>query len=177
MLSGHSFLPNDRDFSSIELAKKRHPTVYVPNEWYELVKGCHHKNPFVVSAMATENFVSVKSLTAHVVNRKQNNNNAKVNWLKILWLRVSRDNLYQFFYQYSLNDWEAWKVVNLAPKARGRPTNLGRVQLPQLCDRPCRINSLKVRDLQSLLQFVPPEHHTFYQNLIPDSEDSDTDHE
>ena len=46
MLSGHSFLPNDRDFGSIELAKKRHPTGYVPDEWYELVRG----NPFVISA-------------------------------------------------------------------------------------------------------------------------------
>ena len=141
MLSGHTFLPNDRDFGSVELAKKRHPTVYVPDEWYELVRGARHKNPFVVSAMNTESFVSIKSLTSNIVNRKQNIDKAQVNWFKILWIRVTKDKPLQFLYRYSLNELEVWKVVNLARKTRGRPTNLGTIQLPQLRSGPCKPRS------------------------------------
>lgn len=49
--------------SSIELAKKRHPT-YVPDE---LVRGARCKNPFAVSLMNTDSIISIKSLTAHIV--------------------------------------------------------------------------------------------------------------
>ena len=38
MYSGHSFLPNDRDFGSIEQRKRQVQTVYVPQQWYELVR-------------------------------------------------------------------------------------------------------------------------------------------
>ena len=106
MLTGHSFLPNDRDFSSIELAKKRHSTIYVPDEWYDLVRGARRKNAFAVSVMNTDNFVSIKSLTSHIINRKVNEDKVKVDWLKILWIRVSKDKPLQFLYRYSLNELE-----------------------------------------------------------------------
>ena len=34
MYSGHSFLPNDQDFGSIEQRKRQVQTVYVPQQWY-----------------------------------------------------------------------------------------------------------------------------------------------
>ena len=38
MLSGHSYLPNDRDFGSIEKAHQRMQHVYIPEGWCTLVE-------------------------------------------------------------------------------------------------------------------------------------------
>ena len=38
MLPGQSYLPNDRDFANIELAKKRKQLIYIPDDWCALVK-------------------------------------------------------------------------------------------------------------------------------------------
>lgn len=72
---------------------------------------------------------------------------------------------------------DAWKVVNLACKTKGRPANMGRILPPQLYDGPCNINPLKHKDHISILEYVPPVHHSFYHSLNAEddhaSEDSD----
>lgn len=68
--------------------------------------------------------------------------------------------------------------MNVARKSRGSPPNLGRVQLPQLYNGPCKIKSQKLKDLHSLLEYVPPFHHSFYQSLqADDKHDVDSDME
>jgi hypothetical protein len=37
LVSGHSFLPCDRDFRVIEKQKKYHPEVYIPNDWITVI--------------------------------------------------------------------------------------------------------------------------------------------
>ena len=58
--------------------------------------------------------------------------------------------------------------------SRGRPANLGRIGLPLLHNGPCKLNPLKVRDLQSLLDYIPPLHHRFYQGLKANTEDDES---
>ena len=43
MTVGHSYLPNDRDFGSIETERRKHNTVFVPEEWYELIVNARRK--------------------------------------------------------------------------------------------------------------------------------------
>lgn len=45
MVSGHSFLPNDTDFGVIERESKKHPFIYGPNEWFQIIKSAKKKNP------------------------------------------------------------------------------------------------------------------------------------
>lgn len=71
MVSGHSYLPNDRGFGNIETAKRRGRHIYVPEDWYTLVHEAHHQNAFSVKEMQPSDFVSLKDLAA-VVNRKTN---------------------------------------------------------------------------------------------------------
>ena len=42
---------------------------------------------------------------------------------------------------------------------------MGRVSLPRLHDGPCQINDKKLADLRSLLDFISPVYHSFYQEL------------
>ena len=83
MVSGHSYLPNDRDFGSIELARRRQTSLYVPEQWGELVRKARRVNPFQVRWMTQADFVSVGLLKDAIVNRKVNTDGEKAEWLKI----------------------------------------------------------------------------------------------
>ena len=64
MLSGHSYLPNDRDFGAIEKASRRAEHIFVPEDWCLLVKMARRKNAFVAVRM------SLESVKAQIVKRK-----------------------------------------------------------------------------------------------------------
>ena len=120
MISGHSFLPNDRDFGHVELSKEK-SNIFVPKHWEEVVKQAGRKNRFHVSRMNREEFFSLKPLKQEIINRKVNRNGAKVQWLKMHWIFVSKDSPFQFKYRYSNNTLEAWKTVDLKRKTRSSP--------------------------------------------------------
>ena len=165
MISGHSFLPNDRDFGQIEQSRKKVMQIYVPEDWENVVRQARRKNPFMVSRMKREDFVSLKPLKAVIVNRIVNIHGAKVEWLKIHWIAVSKEQPLQFCYRYSNNTLERWKTVDLKPKSKGRPTDMGKIVLPALYTRPRIVNAKKVSDLMELLNYVPPIFHEFYEQL------------
>lgn len=55
----------------LSLPKKKQ-AIYIPDDWYSLVRETRQKNPFSVCEMKSEDFVSIKSLKLHIVNRKVN---------------------------------------------------------------------------------------------------------
>ena len=165
MVSGHSYLPNDRDFGSIETAKRRIQHVFVPADWESLIHNCRKKNAFTVRQMKREDFFAISELTKYVINRKTNKDKQKVNWLKYLWIRVEKSAPLAYKYRTSHNDLEQWKVVDLKPIRRGRPADISRASLQHLYAGPRTINKKKLDDLKELLDFIPPVHHSFYQNL------------
>ena len=83
MVPGHSYLPNGRDLSSIENAKRKTQHIYVPSQWYDLVRDCRRQNPFEVVVMKAEDFKSVSEVKSSIMNRKKNTDNDKVEWLKM----------------------------------------------------------------------------------------------
>ena len=88
---------------------------------------------------------------------------------------MSKDKPLQFRYRYSHNTLEEWKVVDLKRKTKGRPPDMGRILPTELHSHPRPIRAAK-NDLMDLLEFVPPVHHAFYQDLLggggtEDSED------
>ena len=168
MVSGHSYLPNDRDFGSIETAKRPTQHIYTPEHWYDLVKKSRRVNPFHVTEMSKDDFLSFKDLTAAIVNRKKDIHVQSVEWLKMRWISVSKDKPLRFSVRYNHNTLEALKTVDLKRKSKGRPIDLGRINLKPLYDGPRAINPNKLNDLKSLLQFVPPVHHPFYMGLVQD---------
>ena len=72
MTVGHSYLPNDKDFGSIETKRRKCNTVFVPEEWSELILKSRRKNPFTVTNMAQTGFVSLVPVSKSFVNRKKN---------------------------------------------------------------------------------------------------------
>ena len=73
MVVGHSYLPNDWDFGSIKTATRRASHLYVPTDWSYLTRNCWRKNPFTVTYMTQNDFVSLRDLPkAFFVNNKVN---------------------------------------------------------------------------------------------------------
>ena len=72
MTVGHSYLPNDRDFSSIETERCKRNTTFVPEEWSELILKSKRKNPFTATNMAQADFVSLVLVYKSFINRKKN---------------------------------------------------------------------------------------------------------
>ena len=68
MLKGHSRLPNDRDFGSIENAKKT-SSAMVPEEYIKLIQNSQTgENKFVVKEMKQHDFFYYKSLSREMIN-------------------------------------------------------------------------------------------------------------
>ena len=165
MVSGHSYLPNDRDFGSIENANRRTQLVYVPEDWCTLVERARSKNPFQVVRIKREDFVSVKNIRAEIVHRKVNTKKEKVEWLNIRWIELRKEKPFEIRYRYSHNCLEAWKILDVQRKRVGRPPDPGRIPLERFGATPRPINTKKLQDLRELLDFIPPVHHAFYNDL------------
>lgn len=56
--TGHTFLPNDSDFSVFECSLKKHEKVYTITEYMEIMKNCRIANKFEVKRMSSQNFFS-----------------------------------------------------------------------------------------------------------------------
>ncbi|EFN66704.1 hypothetical protein EAG_00309, partial [Camponotus floridanus] len=51
LISGHSFLPNDRDFGVVEMSLKKNNLLFVPQDYYNIIKKCRKGNNFIVNEM------------------------------------------------------------------------------------------------------------------------------
>ena len=105
MVSAHSYLPNDRDFGSIEHANRHFQQVFVPEEWCTLVERARTKNPFHIVWMEGEDQVSMKAMKSEVVHRKVNTRKEKVDWLSIRWLQLRKDNLMRLVTDTATTRW------------------------------------------------------------------------
>ena len=164
--SGHSFLPNDSDFSDIEKQSKKHPCVYSPDEWCDVIEASRQgRKKFEVVKMTSQDFVSTKILEESITNRKKTTSGKKVAWLDIRWIKVTKDEPYNLFLKYSHKDEEEWSVLDLTKHGKGRRVNLGAAEQDLLYPGGRTITNAKKADLLSILKFIPQVYHGFYRKL------------
>ncbi|XP_039293094.1 uncharacterized protein LOC120353433 isoform X2 [Nilaparvata lugens] len=164
MVSGHSYLPNDRDFASVENFA-RGKFMYEPQCWYNVILKCRKNNTFHFKRMQCEDFESVSKLEASITRRKKNLANGQVNWLKIQWIRLLKDRPFTILYKESLNEEIPFSELNIKPAKPGRNTSLHNVDQLLLHPNGREVTKAKKMDMLSLLAYIPPIHHSFYQNL------------
>lgn len=69
---GHSYNSCDRCFGVIEKARKSVENVYLPDDWYSIIRGTTRgKELFWLKEMAQEEFFSCKELLKFIINRKK----------------------------------------------------------------------------------------------------------
>lgn len=175
LLPGHTYLPCDRDFGLIEKQKKKVQYLYIPEEWIPLIKKARTKSPFDVCWMQVGDFKSMAPVLEILKRRQKATTGEPIEFRNIMWMRFEKScpPLLQYSYKWSHDANESWKQVDVSKSVRGRPSNaalanttLARLNLPQKYDSPRPIKAAKLRDLKSILEFVPPVHHAFYTSLI-----------
>lgn len=174
MVSGHSFLPNDRDFGMVEqYAKNR--VKFVPEDWYSIIKKCKAKKPFDVNVMDRTDFFSTSLLEKSVTRRKTNTNNEQISWLKIQWLHFDKKHPYKIFYKETLNEDIKFKEINLTPnKKKGRLMDFKNIDLPFLYESSLPVTASKKKNMEELFQFIPPVCQNFFRSLKVVRENSNT---
>ena len=81
LFRGHTYLPNDRDFSHIE--KKTTAHVYIQDQWEDVIASCRPSNPFKVQQMTLELFLDFSELDKKFTRRK---NGRQVLISKVIWM-------------------------------------------------------------------------------------------
>lgn len=165
LVSGHSYLACDRDFGVIEKHKKGYNDIYVPNDWVKIIKGARKRNPFVVIEMQKADFISTEPLEKNITNRKKTNDGHPVNWLKMQWLKYSASNHYEFSYKESNNEDVLFNTINVRKRNASTSASTLLDTLPMLYPNGRKIDVKKFANLQELLDFIPPVHHKFYNDL------------
>lgn len=115
--------------------------------------------------MGQEDFLAFSKLIGNVlVKRVSDTNGEKVSWLKIKWLRYTREfGIIQF--KYSLEEDVPFRTLDLRKgKRRGRPS-LDLITVPRSYSGPLGINPKKKKDLLSILNLIDKDCHSFYQNI------------
>ena len=116
--------------------------------------------------MNAECFCSTVQLERNITNRKISSGSCKVQWLNIQWLRFESTNRYKIWYKYSNQSQEPFQEFDVAKRTSTCISNL-----ELLYPNGNVITEAKKKDLLSLLQYVPPLHHDFYQNFKTSSND------
>lgn len=168
LVSGHSYLACDQDFGLIEQQKRFHKHIYIPHDWLDVIKNARKSNPFQVIEISKEHFKSSKQLEDNITNRKVNSDKSKVEWLKIQWIYFTSEKPYCMHYKYSNNDTFEFFEVDLKKRVTKEHQ-----ELDVLFPNGRTIDYAKLKDLKSLLPYIPPIHHEFYNNLRGSSQTVD----
>lgn len=70
VVPGHSYLPNDTDFSLVEKRSKTSSNIFSPRDWYDIILGCRKSNKYFLTEMSHEDFLSTLNLEKTIKNRK-----------------------------------------------------------------------------------------------------------
>jgi hypothetical protein len=165
MVSGHSYLPCDRDFGHIE-REIRLANVYTPDHYMYFLGKCRKIRPFNIIKMQQEDFLNFKMLQLNI--SKSCLLGAKFKDSKIL--KFHKNYKEGFIIQNSYNNPEVYIKVKLQKgKAEGydkEKFDLGNFNLPKLYNSPITIPSPKIKDINDLLPYIPFPYNAYFNNLI-----------
>lgn len=154
MVTGHSFLPCDRDFAMIERTKKKSKAL-VPSDWKYIIGRAFLNTPFQIKEMVQEEFKNFDILIDAIFVK-----NPKFQITKYAWFKLCRDDPLSVLARPSHNVNVHWKIFNLFKI----PTN--EVRLSCLYQCPLPISKEKKKDLLEMTQYLTSlEHVRFYKEL------------
>lgn len=170
--SGHTFLPNDTDFSKIETQLKFHERIYTANEYMQVIRCCKKKNPLHVTKMTKEDFLSSKNIEKNIVNRKIYINKEKTNWLQTKVIFIKDDQKYIIYMKKDIND-NIYQELSIEKKIKGKSLDITEKDFVVLWPNGKKIAQPKLDDLKSMFHLIPKDCLNFYQALQGDGNITD----
>ena len=178
----HTFLESDHTqmecesmHSAIEFAKKK-IEIYIPSQWATIIRMAR-KNPYYVVPLQYEDIYDFKEVNKSTLKySKVDSEGIKVNWMKIKWLRFSKNDAEHVLFKHKFDeDFKKMKVVEVDKK--GMPTtSLRGKELQRKYKAKQTISLAKKKDLLSLCKtrVIPMEYHDFYKGLPANAKVNDT---
>lgn len=158
MESGHSYLPNDRDFGMIEKRTKSAISVFSKEDWFGIVKNSQIRKPFHIIDMKGKFLDCEKFNKLRKFDNSATNDSVKFNFLKLKAFTVKKDS-HAVVYRRTGDELQV-------PNHRlDYPPIETLEEISYLPDIPICISAEKFKDLQDLLPYIPPNHHHFYKSL------------
>ncbi|CAH1634676.1 unnamed protein product [Spodoptera littoralis] len=169
--SGHTFLPNDTDFSKIEYQLKFHERIYTAEDYINVMKSCRKKNPLKVYRMQMKDFVSTSKIEKKIVNRKTFISKEKVNWLKTKEICIKKNFKHSIFMKID----GVVKELNIEKKVRGKVLDISEDDFNYLWPDGKEIAQAKLDDLTSMFHLIPKDCLDFYKFLKGKESEEDVD--
>ncbi|XP_049768938.1 uncharacterized protein LOC126106626 [Schistocerca cancellata] len=161
---GHTMLPCDRDFGYVErYARNRHPIVYTPDEWAEVIKSASPKH-FIVTKMERENFRSLESLKTLTSKRTESTSGDPHHFSEATQFKFESEDPFKLSVKHSYSDIGAFMSMDIRVKKKGRLLEPNPYQLPIKCRNPLPINQKKFDDVLSLMPYIPAENQDFFRS-------------
>lgn len=150
---------------------KTHQRVYTDDDYVSVMKNSRKKNPFTVTKLKREDFFSVAPLEDGITNRKKDVQGNKINWLSFREIELLKDKPLSMLVRTAFNGTQ--HEVNISKKKVGRPTAIFSEDLPLLWPEGKPLSAPKLKDLKSMMVFIPSDAKGFYKNFFsnPDVED------
>ncbi|CAC5384805.1 unnamed protein product [Mytilus coruscus] len=103
----------------LNLPKKK-TEVLVPQQWATVMQMARRYDPYMIVPLKYEDIYNFKDLTKKIMKfRKEDVNGKKIKWLKIRWLRYTKENPDCILFKYKMDD--AFREMKVAPTStRGR---------------------------------------------------------
>lgn len=161
--SGHTFLPNDTDFSKIEAQLKYHERIYTADEYVTVIKKSKKKNPLQVQRMEKKDFFSTKKIEKNIVNRKIFLDKTKANWLQTKEILLKKEEKYVIFMKIQNKD--QFQELNIEKKIKGKSLEVSENDFTLLWPNGKEIPQAKLDDLESIFDYIPKDCLDFYKSL------------
>jgi len=165
-ISGHTMLPCDRDFGVIERSLRRRPTIYTPAQYAQAIRESKRVKPFKVVEMEQQDFLCFDPVMAHLTKRSVTTAGEKVSFRDAAQIMVRKDAPMILHLKQSHDSNEQWQLISL--QKRGRPKNLANTPPMQKHSEARSLPKNKVADVKSLLDYIPPVYHSFFDDIVVD---------
>lgn len=117
--------------------------------------------------MDQKQFFSFSNLNSLIKDPKKDVDNKHLKFRDITYFKYTKiSNSYSFEYKCTLQDDFPFTQCQCTLMAGGRPiNNINKIFCSPLNTQSIKISLEKWSNLQSLLQYIPPIYHTFYQQI------------
>ncbi|XP_052424869.1 uncharacterized protein LOC127968042 [Carassius gibelio] len=158
MVSGHSFLPCDRSFATLDKRRKV-STLHTPSDVAEMIRGARQLHPFKVIEMKCADFRQLPDATLKY----------PPGFLitSMMWLKVTATDPWCVHTKGSHSLYEGWKhwLITKQRKNQPPPAPLFSTTYARAYEDPLPIKKEKHRDLMKMLAYMPAEAQAFYGTL------------
>ena len=159
-IRGHSYLPNDQDFSLIGKKKKSTIKVEIPEMWDKIVEEARkHPSPFHLKIMTHEDFIDMKNAVEPFF-LKTPKPPLKLHEFRMMLFQKEDKHIYLRKSYYG--PWERHIVIN-----KHYHGDASSIDLSKLYKSPTGLKPAKQRDLLKLIQYLEdPTHRQYYELLL-----------